>query len=534
MLRFLYQTGRGGKWSAARKKAARERIAAKKEEEQKRKRGEDETEPDELAQKEVSQEDAQRFMAEQERALENAKRQKQEQEPPQEEQQEVKPYTRFDATLTEVDIEKRNKLFNEILSRLYYEDKLMRGRDPLFYRVKKQYPAYNRQGLTRRYIAAWLRKQELHGVFTAGPAMAYQKTIQRIVTKKPFTRLCMDLVDMGTKEIDGYKWLLNVIDTFTKYAWSKPLRDKEGGTVVEALGDVLSDMHEEFGIKPLMIQSDNGSEFKSKEMKQFLEQKEIRQVFSLPHKPQSNGAVERFNGTLERMLNMVRYQDGNPHWPEYLDKIMNNYNNTYQDSIKKTPLEVVNAFVKHNDFRGTYEQLQKRSNVDRPLSKADERLYKVGDKVRIRIELTKRSGRNWSRKHFEIIKRTISKYGPGYARTMYRIKDGETGEVLPRLYQNDQLLLYDQPTTFMPEDIAEHIIQYIDSPSLRQITLPDGRKQKQPGYFVKFVGQKDKVLEPRANLLEDVPKLVKKFELDHRVKWLPEDSEIKSNFKWTP
>jgi len=45
-----------------------------------------------------------------------------------------------------------------------------------------------------------------------------------------------DLVDMQewSRVNKGYKYMLNVIDVFSKYAWSIPLRDKKGDTVCEA------------------------------------------------------------------------------------------------------------------------------------------------------------------------------------------------------------------------------------------------------------------------------------------------------------
>ena len=96
------------------------------------------------------------------------------------------------------------------------------------------------------------------------------------------------------------KWLLNVIDPFTKYSWSRAMPNKEGETTQHYLHEILAEMYERWGEKPRMIQSDNGSEFKY--LKPYLAKNGITQVFSLPHKPQSNGAIERFNATLKRML----------------------------------------------------------------------------------------------------------------------------------------------------------------------------------------------------------------------------------------
>ena len=50
-----------------------------------------------------------------------------------------------------------------------------------------------------------------------------------------------DLVEMQElcKENKGYRYMLNVIDVFSKYAWSIPLKDKKGTTVLDAFQKLL-------------------------------------------------------------------------------------------------------------------------------------------------------------------------------------------------------------------------------------------------------------------------------------------------------
>ena len=50
-----------------------------------------------------------------------------------------------------------------------------------------------------------------------------------------------DLVDMQafSKHNDGVKYLLNVIDVFSKYAWSVPLIDKMGKSMINAFDTIV-------------------------------------------------------------------------------------------------------------------------------------------------------------------------------------------------------------------------------------------------------------------------------------------------------
>ena len=64
----------------------------------------------------------------------------------------------------------------------------------------------------------------------------------------------MQLISKYTKEI---RFLLCVIDIFSKYAWFVPLKDKKGITIVNAFQSILYSLKG----KPNKIWTDQGSEF---------------------------------------------------------------------------------------------------------------------------------------------------------------------------------------------------------------------------------------------------------------------------------
>ena len=68
-----------------------------------------------------------------------------------------------------------------------------------------------------------------------------------------------DLVDMQliSKFNKGFRFLLCVIDIFSKYAWVVPLKDKKGVSIVDAFQKKLDDSNR----KPNKIWVDKGSEF---------------------------------------------------------------------------------------------------------------------------------------------------------------------------------------------------------------------------------------------------------------------------------
>ena len=73
-----------------------------------------------------------------------------------------------------------------------------------------------------------------------------------------------DLVDMREweKQNKGYKYMLNVIDVFSKYAWSIPMKNKTGGTTFEAFRKIAN----ESGRIPKHLWVDKGLEFYNKDV----------------------------------------------------------------------------------------------------------------------------------------------------------------------------------------------------------------------------------------------------------------------------
>jgi transposase InsO family protein len=78
---------------------------------------------------------------------------------------------------------------------------------------------------------------------------------------------------------NGYKWLLNIIDSFSKYAVSIPMKDKQEATVVKAFKQALQQMRD-VGIVPATILSDNGSEFINSSMKQVYADNNIKHILT--------------------------------------------------------------------------------------------------------------------------------------------------------------------------------------------------------------------------------------------------------------
>ena len=91
-------------------------------------------------------------------------------------------------------------------------------------------------------------------------------------------------------------WLV-VVDATSKWAEVIPVRQATSELTIRALEAIFA----RFGL-PMQIFSDNGTAFMSDEFCTFCERKGIRQIFSTPFHPRSNGEAERMVRTFKSML----------------------------------------------------------------------------------------------------------------------------------------------------------------------------------------------------------------------------------------
>ena len=83
----------------------------------------------------------------------------------------------------------------------------------------------------------------------------------------------VDLADMKliSKYNKGIRYLLCVIDLFSRYAWVIPLKNKKRESIVEGFKKILDDSNR----KPNKIWVDRGSEFYNNKFEKFLKENDI-------------------------------------------------------------------------------------------------------------------------------------------------------------------------------------------------------------------------------------------------------------------
>jgi len=149
-------------------------------------------------------------------------------------------------------------------------------------------------------------------------------------------QLEVDLIDRskwaGSK--NHRRYAVSIIDCFAKYAWLLPITQNKAEKVLEVPKPFLKEH------TPKVLQSDNGGQFTNTQMKELLEDLNVKHITSLPYKPSSSGQVEHFNRTIKGMIMQYMAANNSHRYLEVLPKIVENYNNTYNSTIKSTPAVV--------------------------------------------------------------------------------------------------------------------------------------------------------------------------------------------------
>ena len=115
----------------------------------------------------------------------------------------------------------------------------------------------------------------------------------------------------------GFRFLLCVIDIFSKYAWVVPLKDKKGVSIVDAFQKILKESNR----KPNKIWVDKGSEFYNNSFKKWLKDNDI-EMYSIQNKGKSVVA-ERFIRTVKKKIFKHKTAISNNVYLDVLDDIVN-------------------------------------------------------------------------------------------------------------------------------------------------------------------------------------------------------------------
>ena len=218
----------------------------------------------------------------------------------------------------------------------------------------------------------------------------------------------LDMNDYGPKNNKGFRYILVVIDNFSKFGWTILLKNKYSQSITDAFSQIIKTSRR----KPNLLETDDGREYVNNIFNEFLDNHNIKRY----SRNTALGAVfaERFNRTIRNLLKKPVFLKGNADWLSQLPSIIKKYNNTVHHSTKMKPID---ASKKSNE-KIVYSNLQDKRKILNPK-------YKLGQLVRvsdIRRVFSKGDSTNYSYKLYtitEVIHDTIPSYRLNYLPERY-------------------------------------------------------------------------------------------------------------------
>lgn len=180
-----------------------------------------------------------------------------------------------------------------------------------------------------------------------------------------------DLVEMipyATKN-KNMRYILTVINIFSKKAYARALKNKTGREVTRAMTSILDSI--EHSIKNLHV--DRGSEFYNGVMQKMLTDRGIHLYSTFSSKKAA--IIERFNRTLKSKMWKIFSLRGSYKWIDILSKLINEYNDTKHRTIGMKPNQV--------NKRNEQQLLNTVYNYRHTITNTHKPKFQIGDPVRL-------------------------------------------------------------------------------------------------------------------------------------------------------
>ena len=198
-------------------------------------------------------------------------------------------------------------------------------------------------GITRRYIHTFLTTHPSALNVRMHKSSLTTPIVQSFRPEYPFQHWQMDLTDFSKlyKDNAGYRYLFVIIDIFTKFVYLFPLKHK-GGETQSHLNNVPLILNKLFlsGDIPDILHSDNGNEFRNREVSNVCNEFKVRHIFGKSYSPQTQGFVENKNKQIKGLINAFFIKHNSNRWFDILDRIAYTINNSKHFVTGFTPMQL--------------------------------------------------------------------------------------------------------------------------------------------------------------------------------------------------
>ena len=323
-----------------------------------------------------------------------------------------------------------------------------------------KYRSYNEyKNLSRKKIDESFKFNDIYSRFKQYRRSKYDNPVYCWKKRDQFQA---DICYMTDKTLvqasNGYKYLLVVIDVFTKYAWLFPLKSIKAVEIVKCFKELFKTA------KPVNLTTDAGTEFVNLNVKRILKKNGITHFIARGRTKAQ--VAERFILTIQRLIYQICRSQNTNNWVSVLDKSMKIYLNRRHRTIKMSPIQ---AEMDKNQIALTRTHKLRYIKMEQKRRKPK---FKIGDSVRISLNRSK-----FKRGYFQSFSTEVwyvENVMTNLPFARYIVKDAN-GEVLNCVLNENELVRY------IPNDVyqVEKIIK-------------KRKKGKKTQFFVKWLHHNEK------------------------------------------
>lgn len=168
-----------------------------------------------------------------------------------------------------------------------------------------------------------------------GPSGKGKSPLQVYNVGAPFERIQVDILGPLPVSQSGNKYLLVVVDCFTKWPEALPLKNKRAITIAEALVNQIFSRH---GI-PLELHTDQGRNFESQLVGELSSILGVKKTRTTALHPQSDGQVERQHRTILNYLSKF-IAENQKDWDRWIPMYLMAARSSKHETTKFTPAEM--------------------------------------------------------------------------------------------------------------------------------------------------------------------------------------------------
>ena len=162
-----------------------------------------------------------------------------------------------------------------------------------------------------------------------------------------------DMIDYKISNNKGFRYIIIIIDIFSKSTWAIPLKNVNSKSITEEFSNFPTNSKR----SPLKIESDRGSEFYNSIFQNIRKCRSIHHFSRFTDK--SPSIAKQVIRTIRKLLKKLVFEKGNAGWLSEIPSFTEQYDNTIHISIKMSPIqagEEANEKIVFNNLKDDREK----------------------------------------------------------------------------------------------------------------------------------------------------------------------------------